>query len=71
MDVVVSGEWIQLDQLMKRENRISSGGEIRFFLASHTVLLNGEPVREKRKKIRPGDILTVDGEIWRIVGEKA
>ena len=55
---------------MKRENRIASGGETGFFLEEHDVRLNGEKVREKRKKLRPGDILEIDGESCEIIGER-
>jgi len=67
-EVAISGEYIQLDQLLKREDLISSGGEIKLFLAAHEVLLNKAPVHEKRKKIHPGDRLSIDGEPWTIVG---
>ena len=65
----IKGDYIQLDQFLKRENRIASGGETGFFLEEHDVRLNGEKVREKRKKLRPGDILEIDGKSCEIIGE--
>ncbi len=63
------GEYIKLDQALKKENIIASGGEIGYFLQDHQVFLNGEKVHEKRKKLRPGDILQIDGEKYNITEE--
>lgn len=35
----------------------------------HRVTLNGAPVHEKRKKLREGDVLALDGDSYRIVRE--
>lgn len=48
---------------------ISSGGETGAFLESHTITLNGSRVHEKRKKIRKGDTLVIDGSEFAITGE--
>ncbi len=68
--IQIYGEYIQLDQLLKKLDLISSGGETGPFLASHKVLLNGTKVQEKRKKIRPGDKLTIGGKAFEIHGEE-
>ena len=62
----IYGEYIQLDQLLKKLDLISSGGETGAFLETHQVLLNGAKVHEKRKKIRPGDELSIDKKKWKI-----
>lgn len=67
--IEIFGEYIQLDQILKKLDFISSGGEIGMFLQSHSILLNGQKVSEKRKKIRPGDILQIDEESYQIVGD--
>ena len=64
--LAIYGEYIQLDQLLKKLDLISSGGETAAFLEMHKVLLNGNPVHEKRKKIRPGDTLAIDKKKWTI-----
>ena len=66
----IKGDYIQLDQFLKRENRISSGGETGFFLEEHDVRLNGEKVHEKRNKLRPCDVLERDGKSCEIIGER-
>lgn len=60
-EIAIYGDYIQLDQLLKKLDLISSGGETGPFLQSHKVVLNNQPVHEKRKKIRPGDVLQIDG----------
>lgn len=65
----IRGEYIQLDQLLKKYDVISSGGQIGSYLAENEVTLNGTPVHEKRKKIRPGDTLRLTGEDIQILGE--
>ncbi|KXB93314.1 S4 domain protein [Veillonellaceae bacterium DNF00626] len=67
--IEIFGEYIQLDQILKKLDFISSGGETGMFLQSHSILLNGQKVSEKRKKIRPGDILQIDEESYQIVGD--
>ena len=69
-EVEISGAYIQLDQFLKKENIISSGGETGVFLKNHKVLLNGIIVHEKRKKIHFEDELFLDGEVYRIIEAK-
>lgn len=64
----IYGEYIQLDQLLKKLDFISSGGETAAFLESHKVLLNGAKVHEKRKKIRPGDTLSINEKQYKVLG---
>ena len=65
----IRGEYLHLDQLLKKYYVISSGGQVGSFLAENEVTLNGTPVHEKRKKIRPGDTLRLSGEDIQIFGE--
>lgn len=63
------GDYIQIDQLFKKYDLIQSGGQIRGFLDEHEVLLNGQRVTEKRKKIHEGDELSIDGTVYKVTGE--
>lgn len=67
--IEIHTDTIQLDQALKKEGIISTGGEMAPFLELHRVLLNGNKVHEKRKKLREGDVLTLDKENYRIVKE--
>ncbi len=67
--ISIHTDWIQLDQALKKEGIIGTGGEMAFFLESHVVLLNGKQVTEKRKKLFPGDCLSVQKKKYQIVRE--
>ena len=65
-EIEIYGDYIQLDQFLKKENIISSGGETGDFIKNHEIFLNGIIIQEKRKKIRLGDELSLDGEVYKI-----
>jgi ribosome-associated protein len=67
--IKIYGDYIQLDQFLKKTDHISSGGETGAYLEAHEITLNGVKVHEKRKKIRQGDTLVIDDETFRITGE--
>ena len=69
-EIEISGDYIQLDQFLKKENIISSGGETGDFIKNHEIFLNGIIIQEKRKKIRLGDELSLDGEVYKIIEAK-
>lgn len=53
-DIPIYGDYIQLDQFLKKLDYISSGGETGAFLEGHTITLNGNKVHEKRKENQKG-----------------
>ena len=65
--VKVSGEFIQLNQLLKLENIASSGGEA--MIESGRVLVNGEKSDAIRKKLRTGDVVKVGSHVFRILSD--
>lgn len=69
-EIEIYGDYIQLDQFLKKENIISSGGETGDFIKNHEIFLNGIIIQEKRKKIRLGDEFSLDGEIYKIIEAK-
>ena len=69
-EIEIYGDYIQLDQFLNKENIISSGGETGDFIKNHEIFLNGIIIQEKRKKIRLGDELSLDGEVYKIIEAK-
>ena len=67
--IFIHTDWIQLDQALKKEGIIGTGGEMAFFLEQNKVFLNGKKVTEKRKKLYPGDRLSVQKKDYQIVRE--
>lgn len=69
-EIKIYGDYIQLDQFLKKENIISSGGETGDFIKNHEFFLNGIIIQEKRKKIRLGDELSLGGKVYKIIEAK-
>lgn len=64
----INGEYIQLNQFLKKENIASSGGEARVMIENEMVIVNGSIAHEIRKKLRDGDIVSVqDAGAYKIV----
>lgn len=61
-----NNDYITLGSLLKFMNVIQSGGHSKFFLLSNSVLVNGEKEIRRGKKIRIGDIVKINGEIYQI-----
>lgn len=68
--IEIYGDYIQLDQFLKKENMISSCGETGNFIEKYEIFVNGVIIKEKRKKIRIGDELSLDGEVYKIIEAK-
>ena len=68
-DVPIRGEMIRLGQLLKLAGVVGAGGEVKDFLASETVLVNGEPDQRRGRQLHPGDVIAVAGEELRVTPE--
>ncbi len=53
---------IQLDQFLKLAGAVMTGGEVKGLIREALVLRNGEIETARRRKLRPGDVVTVKGE---------
>ena len=62
--IIQDAEFITITQFLKVEGYIQSGGEARLFFATNKPTLNNEEIFEKKKKMRPGDILHVLDEVY-------
>ena len=56
----IEGEYIKLDQLLKAVSVADSGGQAKIFINAGMVTVNGEVVKQRGKKIYPGDDIIVD-----------
>ena len=61
--ISIHTNYIQLDQLLKYANILTTGGQIKELLAEELITLNGTIVTEKRKKIYPNDVVTIANEV--------
>ena len=60
--IKLTSEYIKLDALLKASGQAGSGGDAKLKIRRGEVSLNGAPVTQRGKKIRPGDIVEVAGE---------
>ena len=68
MDIAIHTDTIQLDQFLKLAGAVASGGEVRALLAEGMILRNDVPETARRRKLVPGDVITIDGsDTYRVV----
>jgi ribosome-associated protein len=64
--VAIRGEMIRLGQLLKLAGVIGSGAEVKTFLLSETVLVNGEKEARRGRQLLVGDVIRVGGQELRL-----
>ncbi|GAA3642225.1 S4 domain-containing protein YaaA [Asaccharospora irregularis] len=67
IEVKIDSEYIKLDQFLKLADVASTGGHAKFLILEGLVKLNGEIEIRRGKKIRPGDIIEVEGSKIKVV----
>jgi len=63
----VRGEYIQLDQLLKAAGLTGTGGEAHAAVEAGRVLVDGQVESRKRAKLRPGAMVTFEGQTVELV----
>lgn len=66
-EIKISTEFIKLDAFLKWCSIASSGGEARIYIYDELVKVNGEVCTQRGKKIRPTDVVSFDGEDYKII----
>jgi ribosome-associated protein len=69
-DVAIRGEMIRLGQFLKLAGVIDSGAEVKAFLGSQPILVNGESEQRRGRQLHPGDVVTVGGDELRVSGRE-
>ena len=62
MNIKIDTEFIKLDQLLKFSTAAPTGGIAKEMILDEIVLVNGEVCTMRGKKVRPGDVVTVEFE---------
>lgn len=65
--IAITTEFIKLDSLLKFATVCETGGMAKEAIQSGDVVVNGEVCTMRGKKIRPGDVVEVGGQIRLIV----
>lgn len=68
--LVITTEFIKLQDAMKYANAVYSGGEAKVLIQDGQVEVNGEVCTMRGKKLRPGDTFSFHGSVYAIT-EKA
>jgi ribosome-associated protein len=55
--VLISGDFIRLDALLKFAAVAQTGGEAKLLIQNGEISVNGEVCVQRGKKIRPGDVV--------------
>lgn len=66
-EIAIAPPLITLGQLLKHANIVSTGGEVRPFLESVVITVNGEPEQRRGRKLYAGDRIAFEQTVLRIV----
>ena len=61
-NIIINTEFIKLQDLLKFANLVGTGGEAKIIIQEGEVKVNGEVCTMRGKKIRPGDIVELEGQ---------
>ncbi len=61
-----STETIQLDQFLKASQLVSTGGEAKLIIQGGNVRVNGSVDTRRRRKLRHGDIVELEGDEYKV-----
>ncbi len=62
----IKTEYIELQQLLKMEDYISSGGQAKYYLMENEVLVNGAIETRRGRKLRANDVIKIGKEEYQI-----
>ncbi|KPV42511.1 S4 domain-containing protein YaaA [Alicyclobacillus ferrooxydans] len=64
--IAIHTEFIQLGQVLKLKDYISSGGEAKVFLENNSVFVNGDRETRRGRKLYHGDTVTIGAEKYTV-----
>jgi ribosome-associated protein len=70
-DVPIRGQMIRLGQLLKLAGVVDSGAEIKAFISTEAVWVNGEREARRGRQLRSGDVVRVGEHELRVVASGA
>lgn len=68
-EVRIATEFIKLDSFLKFSGAAETGGQAKELVQGGAVKVNGEVCTMRGKKIKPGDVVEVEGKKWKAAGE--
>ena len=67
--IIIKTEFIKLDAFLKYCGACETGGEAKLSVQEGYVLVNGEVCTMRGKKVRPGDEVSLNDDLLKIVAE--
>lgn len=67
INVQISGEFIELNKLLKFEGLVESGAQAKQVIAEGYVLVNGEVATQTRKKLFHLDLVELNGHVLKVL----
>jgi ribosome-associated protein len=67
LELVLRGEYIELDKLLKALGLVESGGRARMLIAACEVRVDGQVELRKTAKIRAGQVVDFGGQQARVL----
>jgi ribosome-associated protein len=68
-EVVLRGDTIRLGQLLKLTGMVDAGGDVRAFLATVPVLVNGEAEDRRGRQLHAGDEVRAGDDVVRVISQ--
>jgi ribosome-associated protein len=68
--IFINTEYIKLDQFLKFINVVEGGGAAKNLILDGMVKVNGEVVLQRGKKLRDGDIMEFENNIYIVKNEE-
>ena len=65
-EIPIATEFIKLDSFLKLANAVESGGMAKTIIAEEAVKVNGQVCTQRGKKLRPGDSVELEGQVFRV-----
>lgn len=66
-EVRINTEYIKLDAFLKWTGAASLGSEAKIYILEEMVKVNGEVCTQRGKKLRSGDIIEFEEEVFKIL----
>jgi len=68
-EIEINSPTINLDQLLKWAGIVETGGQVKLMIEDDMIKINGIHIFERRKKVKPGDVLEIEGVgTWTVTG---
>lgn len=68
-EIIIHTEFIKLDQFLKFAGIAETGGHSKEIIAEGVVSVNGEVCLQRGKKIRHGDVVTIDDYSFTVISQ--